>query len=105
MGIWNFDGNPVDSSDLQRYTAALERYGPDGAKGFTDNAIAIVYRPFHVTRESYFEVQPRVSANGDVITWDGRLDNREDLLSQLQGDLNSLRRISQLSRQLSRNGK
>jgi asparagine synthase (glutamine-hydrolysing) len=40
----------------------------------------MVYRAFHVEPESYLERQPYVSARGNWMTWDGRLDNRDELL-------------------------
>src|SRR5260370_36901109 len=47
----------------------------------------MTYRALHATLESNLERQPYVSARGDVITWDGRLDNRDDLILQFHNDL------------------
>jgi len=44
----------------------------------------ILYRAFHTTKESRRESQPHVSPSGAVITWDGRLDNRAELISGLR---------------------
>src|SRR5258708_19186155 len=38
------------------------------------------YTPFHTTKESRNERQPFCSRTGHVILWDGRLDNRDELL-------------------------
>jgi asparagine synthase (glutamine-hydrolysing) len=46
----------------------------------------MLYRAFHTTAESRLEHQPYISVSGKVITWDGRLDNRDELVSQL-GDV------------------
>ncbi|MGH9511451.1 MAG: asparagine synthetase B family protein [Terriglobales bacterium] len=43
----------------------------------------MLYRPFHTTAESRSERQPLLFAGQRLITWDGRLDNRDDLLQQL----------------------
>lgn len=82
-GIWNFDGRPVDRSLLESYSIRLARNGPDGENMFCDGSIGMLYRPFHTTSDSRLERQPKVSAMGNVITWGGRLDNREDLAALL----------------------
>jgi asparagine synthase (glutamine-hydrolysing) len=43
----------------------------------------MLYRPFHTTLESGLEQQPHRSLSGQITTWTGRLDNREELLSAL----------------------
>lgn len=84
-GIWNFDGRSVDRAVLESYSQRLAKCGPDGEDMFLDGAIGILYRPFHTTAESRLERQPHISTLGNVITWDGRLDNREQLAEQLGG--------------------
>jgi asparagine synthase (glutamine-hydrolysing) len=64
-------------------------YGPDAEGSFNSPSSAIVFRAFHTTAESESEVQPYVSPSDVVITWDGRLDNREDLIRSLGGELSS----------------
>src|SRR5258705_6626257 len=88
-GIWNFDGKPIDQALLGKLTAAIEEFGPDGSNSFVDSSIGMVYGAFHTTLESRFERQPYKSPNGNVITWDGRLDNRDDLLGELSADVGS----------------
>lgn len=83
FGRWNLDGKPVDGQYLESVSAALKPYGPDGGSCYADTNIAILYRAFHTTRESREEVQPHISVSGAVITWDGRLDNRADLIREL----------------------
>ncbi len=43
----------------------------------------MIYRALHTTKEARRERQPHVFHNGCVMTWDGRLDNREDLRLEL----------------------
>jgi asparagine synthase (glutamine-hydrolysing) len=81
-GIWNFDGEPADEQFLARVGQATARNGPDGLSFYTNGAVSMLYRPFHTTNQSYLEIQPYVSPN-NVLTWDGRLDNREELVGQL----------------------
>src|SRR5579864_8500510 len=87
FGRWNLDGQPVDRRDVERVGTILCRYGPDGGSSYSDRNIVILYHAFHTTKESHSEVQPHISASGAVITWDGRLDNRADLVSALRDSL------------------
>jgi asparagine synthase (glutamine-hydrolysing) len=84
FGRWNFDDKPVDRDYLERVTAVISPYGPDGGTSFFQKNITMLYRAFHTTKESRFEHQPRVSSTGYVITWDGRLDNRRELIHDLR---------------------
>ena len=61
----------------------LASLGPDGGRFIKSGPMAMVYRAFHTTKESRQELQPLVSASGQVLCWDGRLDNREDLIPVL----------------------
>src|SRR6267378_358623 len=86
-GIWNFDGQPVDEGFLGKLGLAIEPYGPDLGSTYINGWIGIVYRAFHTTPESHLERQPYVTARGTIITWDGRLDNRDELIPQLSEEL------------------
>ncbi|MGA8230606.1 MAG: asparagine synthase-related protein [Candidatus Acidiferrales bacterium] len=86
-GIWNLDGQPPDRDFLQKMSGAMARHAPEGAYSYFDDVVGMLYRPVHTTRESRLEQQPYVHSHGFVITWDGRLDNREDLIAQLRNDL------------------
>jgi asparagine synthase (glutamine-hydrolysing) len=86
-GIWNFDGRPVDRRLLDGFSEALKEQGPDGEFCRVDGPVALLYRPFHTTAESRHEKQPYVSHRGFVITWDGRVDNREELAFDLGHDV------------------
>jgi asparagine synthase (glutamine-hydrolysing) len=82
-GIWNFDGQPVDRTLIESYSRRLAKHGPDGESTLFDGPIAMLYRAFHTTSDSRLEQQPHISPAGNIITWDGRLDNREELAAQL----------------------
>src|SRR6266850_49501 len=84
FGRWNFDGQPVDRHYLEKVKPLIAPYGPDDAGSFAKRNIAILYRAFHTTKESWREAQPHVMASGSVITWDGRLDNRAELIRNLR---------------------
>lgn len=86
FGKCNFDGKPVDPQDLEEVRPALAPYGPDGEGYICKDNFGVLYRAFHTTKESRREIQPHVSESGIVLTWDGRLDNREDLIGQMSAE-------------------
>jgi asparagine synthase (glutamine-hydrolysing) len=83
-GRCNFDGKPVNPEDIAEVRPVLAPYGPDGEGYLCQNNFAVVYRALHTTKESRCELQPHVLASGAVLTWDGRLDNREQLIEALK---------------------
>lgn len=85
FGTCNLDGKPVNPEELDVVRPALAPLGPDGEGFICRDNFAILYRGFHTTRESYHEVQPHTCASGEVITWDGRLDNRNELIETIGG--------------------
>jgi asparagine synthase (glutamine-hydrolysing) len=82
-GIWNSNGRPIDKTLTERMHHLLKPLGPDEAFEHIRDATALFYRPFHTTPESRLEKQPYVSSKGFVLTWDGRLDNRDELRTVL----------------------
>ena len=88
-GIWNFDGRPVDQELLENLSESLRQQGPDGESRYVGGSVALLYRPFYTTTESRREKQPYVSRRGFVLTWDGRLDNREVLVAELSTELDA----------------
>src|SRR5579872_6576296 len=84
VGIWNIDGRPVDRCVLARMSATLAHRGPDGERIWVNGAMGVACQLFRVTPEAQREVQPLVSGDGLVLVWDGRLDNRDDLLRLLE---------------------
>lgn len=84
FGILNFDGCPVHAEILDRAAQSLVSHQCDGKRTHTDKTFGIVFCAFHTTREAHSEIQPFISASGAVITCDGRLDNRSELMDDLQ---------------------
>jgi asparagine synthase (glutamine-hydrolysing) len=86
-GIFNFDGAPVNGDVLMALSQGLAHRGPDGGREVKSGSVGMVYRAFHTNRESRLESQPLVSSLGHLLCWDGRLDNREELIPILRDDL------------------
>src|ERR1051325_751683 len=82
-GILNFGSNPVDEYALARLGAALDSRGPDGGYDLAVANVGMICRAFHTNRESRLEIQPLVTREGHMLTWNGRLDNREELIREL----------------------
>lgn len=85
FGRWNIDGLPVDREYLTKAGEMLAPYGPDGGDTYIKDNAGILYRAFHTTKESRKETQPLVTPSGAVLCWDGRLDNRQELVQELRG--------------------
>jgi len=87
FGRWNYDNAPPALGRLEKASQLLAPYGPDGEGRYSGPGVDIIYRGFHTTQESRRETQPHAVPSGTVFTWDGRLDNREELIPQLSGEL------------------
>jgi asparagine synthase (glutamine-hydrolysing) len=83
FGKWNFDGKPSDPQRLAAVEGVLAPYGPDRATFYSKGGVDVLYHAFHTTKESGLEIQPHVLESGAVLTWDGRLDNRSELMRLL----------------------
>jgi hypothetical protein len=87
-GICYWDGRPIDDSDLATLASHSRAAGPDGGGTVAPNpGLALQAHVLHFDRLSKLERQPHVFAQGSIITWDGRLDNRDDLLIALHYEL------------------
>jgi asparagine synthase (glutamine-hydrolysing) len=83
FGRWNFSGEPIKQNYLEKVKPALAPYGPDNEGSYENSNTHILHRAFHTTRESRRETQPHILSSGAVLTLDGRLDNREELVRSL----------------------
>jgi asparagine synthase (glutamine-hydrolysing) len=87
FGRWNFEEAPLAPEHAEKISQTLAPYGPDSDESYSHGGLTILYRAFNTTPESWREKQPYVLSSGTVITYDGRLDNRPDLLGELTGGL------------------
>jgi asparagine synthase (glutamine-hydrolysing) len=87
-GIYNFETKPIDPWQLSVLSEALAERGPDGGNELITERVAMAYRAFHTTAESRRERQPLVSVFGHILCWDGRLDNRDELLELFANECN-----------------
>lgn len=87
FGKWNFDGGDSAPDYIEKVAMTLAPYGPDTRESYDSGGVSLIYRAFHTTKESHHETQPHVSPSGRAITWDGRLDNRAELIAELRNGL------------------
>lgn len=82
-GIWNLNGQPADETSLAALASRIAHRGRDGFAVWCHGAIGFVACVGVVSPESGIENQPLNDEHGNALLFDGRLDNREELLSQL----------------------
>src|SRR6476620_1703408 len=84
-GVWNLDGRPADTRLLVRMGSAILHRGRDQSATWSHQAIGFIARVGVVTPPSADERQPSTDGQHSLV-FDGRLDNREELLSELAGN-------------------
>ena len=83
LGIWNVDGEPVSRELLQQMSSRMAHRGPDGENLWIEGEIGLAVQLMKVTPESHAESQPVSHPSGLKLLFDGRLDNRDELLAKL----------------------
>ena len=83
-GLMNLDRCPVHEEELKAMNALLAHRGPDGAGVWCSEHIGLGYQKLAATPESLHEWMPLASdAGAQMLVADVRIDNRDELLSQL----------------------
>lgn len=83
VGVWNLDGRPLSRDLLTDLVATLAHRGPDGDGAWVAGSVGLACELLRVTPEAARESQPCFSASGHTLVFDGRLDNRDELLVSL----------------------
>ena len=86
FGRWNAARPLIARDEIRQIESVLVREGPDGHSRFDGEGISILFRAFHTTKEARCESQPFVCQSGAVVTWDGRLDNRSELIALVSNE-------------------
>jgi asparagine synthase (glutamine-hydrolysing) len=79
-GVFSLDGRAVEAPEVERMIAASGRQRLNGDRTFLQSSFGLGYRPDRATPESLSEIQPLVSSLGVAVCFDGRLDNRDELV-------------------------
>ena len=84
VGVYRWDGQFVETADVERMAAAVAHRGLDGGGVWSDGRVGLGHRILWSTPESLHEKLPLVSARDElVLTADARIDNRPDLILTL----------------------
>jgi asparagine synthase (glutamine-hydrolysing) len=89
-GICHWDGRPIPEQNLKTLASHSRAAGPDAGGGISPiPGLVLQAHLLHFDQLSATERQPHVFDRGSVVTFDGRLDGRDDLLIRLHHDLGS----------------
>lgn len=84
-GICHLDGRPVDKDRLESMAEILAHRGPDDSGVWSKGCIGLAHRMLWATPESLHEKLPLRFEDGDLtLTADARLDNRDELIKDLE---------------------
>jgi asparagine synthase (glutamine-hydrolysing) len=82
-GIWHYDRRPVSRDQVSMFGQQMAFQGPDGIGEYVERGFTMIYRAFHITTEDAMNLQPLRSGYDGALTFDGRLDNRDELIKAL----------------------
>ncbi|MEW6264280.1 MAG: asparagine synthase (glutamine-hydrolyzing) [Thermodesulfobacteriota bacterium] len=89
VGLWNLTGEPIEPSQLDRFTDALAHRGPDGRGTYIDPAegsLGLGHRRLAILDLSFSGRQPMSYAGGRYwITYNGEVYNFLELREELAG--------------------
>jgi len=83
FGIRKRHDGIVHDRQLREFGGATLRYAPEGTFAVADGCVGMGFQPYPTTSRSALEQQPRRDYTGNVLTFDGRLDNHETLRETL----------------------
>jgi len=82
-GVWNLDGQPIDRQLIARIGSTIAHRGCDASGIWSAATIAFTAHVARVAPESRNEHQPLTDDHHNALVFDGRLDNRDELIRQL----------------------
>ena len=82
-GLWNLDGRPIDPRDVDAMSRALRHRGREAAHLDTAACLRLASHARGVS-ETAAERTSATDATGSVLVFDGRLDDRDDLIAVLE---------------------
>lgn len=83
FGVANCEGNMVEERQVLDLAQATSRYALDGNFVRAKGQIGMGFQPYHTHQRSNLESQPLVDSFGNMLTFDGRIDNHEELCELL----------------------
>jgi asparagine synthase (glutamine-hydrolysing) len=86
-GLWNFSGDAPDLPLLESVARQARQYASGPQSSYFRGSVGMIYQPFDAGRAESEKPQPHRAASGSIMMWNGRLDNRAELIAFL-GDAN-----------------
>lgn len=83
FGICKTENEMADEEQLASLASQTDRHATDGSFIRVDGWVGMGFQPRRTHERSYLEVQPVVDAQGNMLTFNGRLDNHEELCTDL----------------------
>jgi asparagine synthase (glutamine-hydrolysing) len=84
FGIAKAAGQRVEKSELLEYAQATEKHALDGTVVSTQGQIGMGFQPYYTHQRSNLEALPLIDTQGNILSFDGRLDNHVELHGLLQ---------------------
>ncbi len=83
FGVWNFDGEDVSETSLELAVRLLREQTSEEQTIYLKDNVGIIHCASMTEKTAYTTPQPHLDASRHVVHWNGRLDNREDLVEAL----------------------
>ena len=84
--VYNLDGRPVERQLFAKMLTAIAHRGPDGLTKWIGGPVGLGHAMLATTLEAQHEREPLVDDTvGICLTFDGRVDNRQELSKTLAG--------------------
>jgi asparagine synthase (glutamine-hydrolysing) len=83
FGVRGVEGDSIQEQYLTQLGHATDRYAPNGTTVVAKDHIGMGFQPYHTHERSNLESQPASGSRDDILTFDGRLDNRKELQQML----------------------
>ena len=83
-GVWNLDGRPIERQLITTIASRVAHRGRDRCGVWSDTCVGFASHVRNNSPADVDERQPLTDVAGNAIAFDGRLDNRQDLLRQLR---------------------
>jgi asparagine synthase (glutamine-hydrolysing) len=84
FGVVKREGQSVEKQDLLKLAQPTQKYAPDGSCVFARGRIGMGFQPYHTHQRATLEVLPLVDPHGNLLSFDGRLDNYSELCDLLE---------------------
>jgi asparagine synthase (glutamine-hydrolysing) len=90
FGVVKSEGDLIQKEELSALAEATEKYALDGTYVHANGQVGMGFQPQHTNQRTRMECQPVLDVSQNMLTFDGRLDNRKELSTLLAIDGNEV---------------